>query len=497
MLTLCKKDLNRFSDKDLKILANYYGLNFNDKNFKIKLAQKIIAPYKKAQMPPNIETLDNFINSLNPELKGRIMREINLLPDRSLLSQLRTIRNILVEDSPEYNTVIEMIMELRNAPQPIPQNVPQPIPQNVPQNVPQLAENCSNPIELISQDEWNQDNLPHVKIHYYEQAGNVSRIMCYSAESINEIINNPLKTVSRWLDRNKQNPMDSDGRGGAPSNWQTFNVLFPYTDLVIFHNVHLEEYIELAAIPLAKNVRYGNRAGLLTIASIMHGQIPGETAYLVCPLNIAKKCLTEYLAIDLKARLDQDTLDHTVGFHVQSGKELYIRDTRRSDEQWDQLDPIIVSQWTTQANKAFATNLNQYYVTELIDISIRVNNSHPAYIYEYDTNGELIWTRNEQVYANLMEPFLNDTSLTNTSDSLSENTQSSSPNRLPIPSFNEWLSFNQTTPLHNLSTPQQPVQVSPAIQHQYPQTPQTPQTPESSEESNEQRQTVRRRLNFS
>ena len=146
--------------------------------------------------------------------------------------------------------------------------------------IPTEAADCENPIDLITQEEWDADNLPGVKITLWDIADPINgpkRTVCFNREKLEQWVNNPDHKMATWIPNNLlDGVINNEGKWGGPS--KIILTQLPDRTLIIGDITQFDE--KSIGIPMATNLRVGNRAGVFGVSNL-HGQLPGETVYVI------------------------------------------------------------------------------------------------------------------------------------------------------------------------------------------------------------------------
>jgi hypothetical protein len=136
---------------------------------------------------------------------------------------------------------------------------------------------CTNKVELFSQDDWGADNEPSLKVtfYWYQDFSKKQNIQCYDRDNLKQWLSTPEHTLYKWISNVPGVPIDPMGYGGGPSN--SFTVQnWPDSQFVLKTNILNVENIEnINAYPIAKNMRIGRQFGI----SQNHGQLPGFVVF--------------------------------------------------------------------------------------------------------------------------------------------------------------------------------------------------------------------------
>lgn len=274
------------------------------------------------------------------------------------------------------------------------------------ENVPEEAQDCENPMDYVTQEEWDEDNLPTVKITFWDANDPINgskRTVCYSNESLIRWLQDPATgefdrnhQLAVWVPNREGGHIDDNGMGGGPS--ASVVVVLPDRHYLfnpveeLFEELIEKKPLQYIAIPLAKHLRLGNLAGIFGVSNL-HGQIPGETVYY-----IFRKDEEENLKAELRIIL-QSELTNRIGHGA------------------DLLQQIIPS----------VTDLRDASIDQLIHGSWRLWELYPAIDFDYDREGRRrqIHTSSESGAENipLPHPSLNESS------ELSEDTDESEDER--------------------------------------------------------------------
>lgn len=160
-----------------------------------------------------------------------------------------------------------------------------------PTPTPEEEQDCENPIDFITQEEWDTENPPTAKITFWDDNG-PRRTICYSKESLLQWMEMPEHTLSVWIPNELGEQLESEGYGGGPSS-NNFVVSLPDRGYILKDSANLPMFFMLLrqelpvhwlAIPISKNLRLGNQQGRFGVSNL-HGQLPGETVYVLLPMS--------------------------------------------------------------------------------------------------------------------------------------------------------------------------------------------------------------------
>lgn len=282
------KDLLNYSKEDLSILFRYNNINEQlPINVKVqKLAIKLMKTNKlKAEMNGKDEETLPFNGNIQEAM--RAMSNYTRIPENQLTD----------EDKEQITTIRNAIRQIMNKKK-------KPIKETI-VNLPIEARDCDNTIDIVSQDEWDKDNLPDLKINYLDPNNPFStrsNLFCFKKNSIINWLSNPENLVSIWLPKIKDDysNVDDQGYGSSPSS---FNLFYKLPNNTYINDIHIFfDTKEIIAIPVAKKIRLGNKNGTFGIGQL-HGQLPGETIYyLVSKDSDIKDKLISYFLMSIYNR---------------------------------------------------------------------------------------------------------------------------------------------------------------------------------------------------
>jgi hypothetical protein len=148
---------------------------------------------------------------------------------------------------------------------------------------------CSNQVELFSQDDWSAENEPSIKVTFwwYKDFSKKQNIQCYDRDNLKQWLATPEHTLYKWIANTRSGVIDPMGYGGGPSN--SFTVQnWPDSQFVLKTNLQAQSE-NINAYPIAKNMRIGREFGI----SQNHGQLPG---FVVYELSLDQDPKTFYLS---------------------------------------------------------------------------------------------------------------------------------------------------------------------------------------------------------
>lgn len=133
---------------------------------------------------------------------------------------------------------------------------------------------CSQDIDIITLDEWDNDTRPDIKITFVNENKNFTE--CYTMESWNQWISNEENYFANWIEKPNKT-LDTEGYGGHPGNKVFLKT--PQNNFIMSFST-IEGKGEYIAAPVVSQYRIGNREGTFGIGQI-HGQAPGYTIYSI------------------------------------------------------------------------------------------------------------------------------------------------------------------------------------------------------------------------
>nr|QBK87128.1 MAG: regulator of chromosome condensation protein [Marseillevirus LCMAC201] len=156
--------------------------------------------------------------------------------------------------------------------------------------VPPQAKECSNEKDFITQEDWDADNLPQVKIKLLNKDDPIngpSYTLCFMRDTLKVWLDDPKHKLAVWLPNKRGGDMDDNGHGlpgseGAGPSANTIYIQLP-NGITYVERAELlldPNYNDFIGVPIATDVRLGNRAGTFG-QSELHGQAPGKVIYLI------------------------------------------------------------------------------------------------------------------------------------------------------------------------------------------------------------------------
>ncbi len=145
--------------------------------------------------------------------------------------------------------------------------------------VPAAAEDCSNETDLITTEEWSEDNLPNVKIRFLDKDLITKKpyVYCTDRDSLQQWLKIPKHEFRGWIPK-EGFTMDVAGHYGAPSSKEIFYRLIDGNFIDNNPAIFTEPVDDFTGIPVYTNKRLGNPQGIFGIGQ-HHGQTPGFTVY--------------------------------------------------------------------------------------------------------------------------------------------------------------------------------------------------------------------------
>jgi hypothetical protein len=153
---------------------------------------------------------------------------------------------------------------------------------------------CSNPVDIITQEEWSDNYPAEIKIEYLnsdDPINNKPVVYCYNRDGLIEWLSNERNLFARWLSTDYILKMDDEGHRGGPSSKQLYYKL-PDGHYIIYKgdlNFDNKYYV---AIPIDK-VRLGNRGGVIGV-SLLHGQTDNTVYLLLDSVGLGQDILEKY-----------------------------------------------------------------------------------------------------------------------------------------------------------------------------------------------------------
>nr|QBK88150.1 MAG: ankyrin repeat protein [Marseillevirus LCMAC202] len=280
-INLCIQDLLTYTDKQLYQLGGVMGLAL-DKD-RDQLAEEI------ATMLINKNWRSRKAHMLEAELPyaGDIRKAMQEPDRRVAIPAIRAIQAWRAEHERERRK--ELVKEAQE------------------KVLPEQAKDCSNEQDFITQDDWDANNLPQVKIKLLDKTNPIhgpSYTLCFRRDTLQQWIGDPKHEMAVWLPTIKGKGMDADGHGlpGSKGTGPSANSI--YTQLpdgsytAVPENVSLfdPKYTNFIGVPIATNIRLGNLAGTMGVSEL-HGQAPGKVIYLLIPAqdNLHNTLVTYFL----------------------------------------------------------------------------------------------------------------------------------------------------------------------------------------------------------
>jgi len=280
-IQLCKEDLLTYTDEQLYQLGGVMGIHLNkDRD---QLAEEI------ATMLINKNWRSRKAHMLEAELPyaGDIRKAMQEPDRRVAIPAIRAIQAWRAEHERERHK--ELVKESQE------------------KVVPEQAKDCSNEQDFITQDDWDADNLPQVKITLLDKTNPIhgpSYTLCFRRDTLQQWIGDPKHEMAVWLPTRKGKGMDADGlglpgsKGTGPSANSIYTQLPDGSYTAVPENVSLfdPKYTNFIGVPIATNIRLGNLAAT-TGVSELHGQVPGKVTYLLIPAqdNLHNTLVTDFL----------------------------------------------------------------------------------------------------------------------------------------------------------------------------------------------------------
>ena len=305
------KDLQTFSDADIKTMARYYKINVNDKDVHLALALKI----SKSRLRPEQEVpADRFFGRAE---KSRFETR-GFKPIENSLNEFSKKASLPPKDQLPYGGDINKAMQARDREAIkiiMAYRAEEAKSKPAPEIKPVLAgRGCSNETDYISSEDWSENYKPDLKIYFLKStSGNQVdinkdfNVMCANKVNFLKWIKDPAHQFRGWVPLKKGNVegVDDNGHGGRPSFFEKF-IKTPINFIIPSFNLWApEEYI---AIPIYKEKRVGNAYGVFAIGSL-HGQLPGETIYYVFPAPEKEENITNYIKSQLIEGMDRIIVD--------------------------------------------------------------------------------------------------------------------------------------------------------------------------------------------
>lgn len=146
---------------------------------------------------------------------------------------------------------------------------------------------CSNSVDLISMDEWNNTNQPTLLLNIYKNNKKIAS-ECYDRTKLINFINAPLNSFTKWIPIKNKDSVQNNGYGSMPSINPKYYVTKIYSNIGNiyikkddnFNKFLLDATIDKWNLEYTKKVRIGslNPEAIRQIGTL-HGQSPGEDVY--------------------------------------------------------------------------------------------------------------------------------------------------------------------------------------------------------------------------